>query len=66
MDVAGIGTLDNPEKYFSADWGNGLKGMNVLLDADDIGLGVQEVEPDVVEGMEHVKYGLAGYFAAPT
>ena len=66
VDVAGIGTLDNPEKYFSADWGNGLKGMNVLLDADDIGLGVQEVEPDVVEGMEHVKYGLAGYFAAPT
>ncbi|QUT74912.1 hypothetical protein INE81_01355 [Bacteroides salyersiae] len=66
VDVAGIGTLDNPEKYFSADWGNGLKGMNVLLDADDIGLGVQEVEPDVVEGMEHVKYGLAGYFSAPT
>lgn len=66
VDVAGIGTLDNPERYFSADWGNGLKGMNVLLDADDIGLGVQGVEPDVVEGMEHVKYGLAGYFAAPT
>lgn len=66
VDVAGIDTLDNPEKYFSADWGNGLKGMNVLLDADDIGLGVQEVEPDVVEGMEHVKYGLAGYFSAPT
>ena len=39
--------------------------MNVLLDADDIGLGVQEVEPDVVEGMEHVKYGLAGYSSAP-
>lgn len=65
VDVAGIGTLDNPERYFSADWGNGLKGMNVLLDADDIGLGVQEVEPDVVEGMEHVKYGLAGYSSAP-
>ena len=60
VDVAGIGTLDNPEKYFSADWGNGLKGMNVLLDADDIGLGVQEVEPDVVEGMEHVKYAASG------
>lgn len=60
VDVAGIGTLDNPEKYFSADWGNGLKGMNVLLDADDIGLGVQEVEPDVVEGMEHVKYAVSG------
>ena len=65
VDVAGIGTLDNPERYFSADWGNGLKGMNVLLDADDIGLGVQEVEPDVVEGMEHVRYGLAGYSSAP-
>lgn len=65
VDVAGIGTLDNLERYFSADWGNGLKGMNVLLDADDIGLGVQEVEPDVVEGMEHVKYGLAGYSSAP-
>ena len=60
VDVAGIGTLDNPEEYFSADWGNGLKGMNVLLDADDIGLGVQEVEPDVVEGMEHVKYAASG------
>ena len=65
VDVAGIGTLDNPERYFSADWGNGLKGMNVLLDADDIGLGVQEVDPDVVEGMEHVRYGLAGYSSAP-
>lgn len=60
VDVAGIGTLDNPGKYFSADWGNGLKGMNVLLDADDIGLGVQEVEPDVVEGLEYVKYAASG------
>lgn len=60
-DMSGIGTLDHPEKYFSADWGNGLKGMNVLLDADDIGLGVQEVSPDVVEGMRHAKYGLMGY-----
>ena len=60
VDVAGIGTLDNPEKYFSADWGNGLKGMNVLLDADDIGLGVQEVEPDVVEGLDKVRYAASG------
>ena len=60
VDVAGIGTLDNPGKYFSADWGNGLKGMNVLLDADDIGLGVQEVEPNVVEGLEYVKYAVRG------
>ena len=65
VDVAGIGTLDNPEEYFSADWGNGLKGMNVLLDADDIGLGVQEVEPDVVEGMEHVKYAVWGIHVVP-
>lgn len=62
VDVAGIGTLDNPGRYFSADWGNGLKGMNVLLDADDIGLGVQEVEPDVVEGLEYVKYAVSGVF----
>lgn len=62
VDVAGIGTLDNPGKYFSADWGNGLKGMNVLLDADDIGLGVQEVEPNVVEGLEYVKYAVSGVF----
>lgn len=60
VDVAGIGALDNPEKYFSADWGNGLKGMNVLLDADDIGLGVQEVEPDVVEGLDKVRYAASG------
>lgn len=60
VDVAGIGTLDNPGKYFSADWGNGLKGMNVLLDADDIGMGIQEVEPDVVEGLEYVKYAVSG------
>lgn len=65
-DVSGIGTLDNPEKYFSADWGNGLKGMKVLLDADDIGLGVQEVAPDVVEGMEHVRYGAKGAFSINT
>lgn len=60
VDVSGIGTLDHPERYFSADWGNGLKGMNVLLDADDIGLGVQEVEPNVVEGLEYVKYAVSG------
>lgn len=64
VDVAGIGTLDNPGKYFSADWGNGLKGMNVLLDADDIGLGVQEVEPNVVEGLEYVKYAASGVLLA--
>lgn len=60
VDVSGIGTLDHPERYFSADWGNGLKGMNVLLDADDIGLGVQAVEPDVVEGLGYVKYAVRG------
>ena len=64
VDVSGIGTLDHPERYFSADWGNGLKGMNVLLDADDIGLGVQAVEPDVVEGLEYVKYAASGVFLA--
>ena len=64
VDVAGIGTLDNPGRYFSADWGNGLKGMNVLLDADDIGLGVQEVEPNVVEGLEYVKYAASGVYLA--
>ncbi|EOA57438.1 hypothetical protein HMPREF1214_02953 [Bacteroides sp. HPS0048] len=64
VDVAGIGTLDNPGKYFSADWGNGLKGMNVLLDADDIGMGIQEVEPDVVEGLEYVKYAASGVLLA--
>ena len=60
VDVAGIGTLDNPEKYFSADWGNGLRGMNVLLDADDIGLGIQEVDPDIVEGLDKVRYAVSG------
>lgn len=65
VDVAGIGTLDNPGRYFSADWGNGLKGMNVLLDADDIGMGIQEVEPDVVEGMEYVKYAASGCWFSP-
>lgn len=64
VDVAGIGTLDNPGRYFSADWGNGLKGMNVLLDADDIGMGIQEVEPDVVEGLEYVKYAASGVLLA--
>lgn len=64
VDVSGIGTLDHPERYFSADWGNGLKGMNVLLDADDIGLGVQAVEPDVVEGLGYVKYAASGAFLA--
>lgn len=65
VDVAGIGTLDNPGRYFSADWGNGLKGMNVLLDADDIGMGIQEVEPDVVEGLEYVKYAASGCWFSP-
>ena len=54
------GTLDEPEKYFSADWGNGLKGMQVLLDAEQIGTGTMVVEPEVHEDLSMARYGVGG------
>ena len=54
------GTLEEPEKYFSADWGNGLKGMQVLLDAEQIGTGTMVVEPEVHEDLSMARYGAGG------
>lgn len=54
------GTLDNPAEYFSADWGNGLKGMQVLLDAEQIGTGTMVVEPEVFEDLSKARYGVGG------
>lgn len=54
------GTLEEPEKYFSADWGNGLKGMQVLLDAEQIGTGTMVVEPEVHEDLSMARYGVSG------
>lgn len=54
------GTLDNPAEYFSADWGNGLKGMQVLLDAEQIGTGTMVVEPDIYDDLSKARYGVGG------
>lgn len=54
------GTLDNPADYFSADWGNGLKGMQVLLDAEQIGTGTMVVEPDIYDDLSKARYGVGG------
>ena len=54
------GTLEEPEKYFSADWGNGLKGMQVLLDAEQIGTGTMVVEPEVHEDLSMARYRCDG------
>lgn len=54
------GTLDNPEEYFSADWRNGMKGMRVLLDAEQIGTGTMVVEPEVLEDLSKARYGVGG------
>ena len=54
------GTLDNPADYFSADWGNGMKGMQVLLDAEQIGTGTMVVEPDIYDDLSKARYGVGG------
>lgn len=58
------GTLDNPAEYFSADWGNGLKGMQVLLDAEQIGTGTMVVEPDIYDDLSKARYGVTGVVGA--
>lgn len=52
------GTLDTPAEYFSADWGNGMKGMQVLLDAEQIGTGTMVVEPDIYDDLSKARYGV--------
>lgn len=59
VDLAN-GTLESPEKYFSADWGNGKKGMQVLLDASEIETGLQEVNPTIYEDLREARYGVCG------
>ena len=58
------GTLDNPAEYFSADWGNGMKGMQVLLDAEQIGTGTMVVEPDIYDDLSKARYGVTGVVGA--
>lgn len=62
VDLAN-GTLESPEKYFSADWGNGKKGMQVLLDASEIETGLQEVNPTIYEDLRAARYGIGGITA---
>lgn len=43
------GIIEDPEKYFDIDWGNGLKGERVTINADWLGLGFYTLEPRVIE-----------------
>lgn len=60
------GTVTNPEKYFSADWGGGVRGMNVMLDMAALETGTQVIEPTLYEDMSKVKYGVIGVIGDAT
>ncbi len=54
------GTIKNPANYFSVEWTDGKKGIQHLIDADNIGLDGMSLEPTIYESLEKVNYSVCG------
>lgn len=50
------GIVENPGKYYSMDWGNGKRGINILLDASELSTDLLTLNPILYRGLDKVKY----------
>ena len=54
------GVVEDPGKYYSMDWGNGKKGINILMDASELSTDLLTLNPVLYRGLEYVKYAVSG------
>ena len=54
------GVVEDPGKYYSMDWGNGKKGINILMDASELSTDLLTLNPVLYRGLEYVKYAASG------
>lgn len=54
------GVVENPGKYYSMDWGNGKKGINILMDASELSTDLLTLNPVLYRGLDKVKYAASG------
>lgn len=50
------GVVETPEKYYSIDWGNGKRGINMLLDASELSTDLLTLNPVLYRGLDKAKY----------
>lgn len=54
------GVVEDPGKYYSMDWGNGKKGINILMDASELSTDLLTLNPVLYRGLDKVKYAVSG------
>lgn len=54
------GVVETPEKYYSIDWGNGKRGINILLDASELSTDLLTLNPVLYRGLDKAKYAVRG------
>ena len=54
------GVVEDPGKYYSMDWGNGKKGINILMDASELSTDLLTLNPVLYRGLDKVRYAASG------
>nr|DAX23463.1 MAG TPA: hypothetical protein [Caudoviricetes sp.] len=60
------GIVENPGKYYSMDWGNGKRGINILLDASELSTDLLTLNPILYRGLDKAKYAVKDAFFPAT
>ncbi len=60
------GIVENPGKYYSMDWGNGKRGINILLDASELSTDLLTLNPVICRGLDKAKYAVKDAFFPAT
>lgn len=60
------GIVENPGKYYSMDWGNGKRGINILLDASELSTDLLTLNPVLYRGLDKAKYAVKDAFFPAT